>query len=139
MQIEIKITNPSAEFLAALMLTHASRNAGVVQEAFGHVAQGAEPEAAPVKDEAVPEAREHQPITEGTRERICTAEDVESLEVDDLVHWKGQKFEFYGTVEDIDTYNADTDTKVLWLRRLEDHKKVSLTLGDIERGCLTRA
>ena len=144
MQIEIKITNPSVDFLAAMMVAHASLNSGVIQEALAHAVQGAEPEAAPAKDEAVPTPK-HVPITAekglAVGERITTIAEVEQLHPEERVFWKGQKFEFFGRVEDVDTYGLDdddTDTKILWLRRSDTGKKVSLTLGDIKRGCLTK-
>ena len=79
--------------------------------------------------------------------RIVTAEDIDfHIDIDTEVHWKGAKFEFDGVVERIETDGAgvpDTDgwyddrVKVLFIRRNDTDKLVSLTLRDLQTGSLT--
>ena len=78
---------------------------------------------------------------------IRTADDYLNLEVGDDVHWKGAKFEFDATVDDIylydddfldgDTPDVEEDHKVLFLRRNDTGKRVSLTWPDLQTGELT--
>lgn len=73
--------------------------------------------------------------------RVTTLNQIDMyLDVGIRVHWKGAKFEFDGTVEDFDTYEVredDFDAKVVYLRRDDTGKKVSLTLRDLQTGSLT--
>lgn len=49
-----------------------------------------------------------------------------------IVHWKGQRFEFDGTVEQVnDNDDAGGDDKAVWVRRADTSKLVSLTFNDL--------
>lgn len=69
------------------------------------------------------------PVTEGTR--INTDNIDVLLDVGDRVHWHGAKFTFDGVVEDT-TADIGDDDKVVFIRRDDTGKLVSLTNSDID-------
>ena len=78
--------------------------------------------------------------------RIASVADIDNyLDVGSEVHWKGQKFEFDGVVERIDDDliddeiddDIDPSEKILFIRRNDTDKLVSLTLRDLQTGRLT--
>lgn len=153
MNITITITNPTVNVLAALAGAHAADNAKMM-EALGKASTAldvlldeiartkAQPEQAP-NDAPVPQTS--QPDPHDTALRIASVADIDNyLDLGTEVHWKGQKFEFEGVVEQIETDDVvddngwtDYDTKVLFIRRNDTDKLVSLTLRDLQTGRLT--
>lgn len=122
MQVQITITNPSFDFLLALGMTmHGTTS-------FGVVAVDTDTEYGGAVDA-------HQP-TVTTANRIVTEDDLNNLNLGDRVHWKGVKFEFDGHVENIER-SANPDDKVVWLRRCDNGKLVSLTMDDLSAGSLS--
>ena len=91
------------------------------------------------------EAAQYDP--QDTALRIASVADIDNyLDVGTEVHWHGAKFVFDGVVEKIETDSAgvpDTDgwyddrVKVLFIRRNDTDKLVSLTLRDLQTGRLT--
>lgn len=76
--------------------------------------------------------------TPAVADRIVSVDDIYNrLDIDTEVHWRGQKFEFDGVVEDTDLSRTTFDAKVVYLRRDDTGKKVSLTLRDLQTGSLT--
>ena len=71
--------------------------------------------------------------------RIASVADIDNyLDVGSEVHWHGQKYVFDGVVEKIDGEEEWTDTtKLLFIRRNDTDKLVSLTLRDLQTGRLT--
>ncbi len=76
--------------------------------------------------------------------RIVTADDIDfHIDLDTEVRWKGAKFEFDGVVErisdDVTDVNGwrDYDAKLLFIRRNDTGKLVSLTMRDLQTGRLT--
>lgn len=134
--IMITINNPSAaavEYLAKLPSIVAD-----IDAAIGST---------PVEDTGLTpaqvEAAQYDP--QDTALRIVSVADIDNyLDIGTEVHWKGQKFEFDGVVERIETDDvADGegwikyDTKVLFIRRNDTDKLVSLNMRDIQTGRLT--
>ena len=172
MNITITITNPTVNVLAALAGAHAADNAKMMESLdkastaldvlLDEIARTkAQPETAPVADidnytaEQVTAAQydpaQDAPIItpqadpQDTALRIASVADIDNyLDVGTEVHWKGQKFEFDGVVERIETDDvADGegwikyDTKVLFIRSNNTGKLVSLNMRDIQTGRLT--
>ena len=156
MNITITITNPTVNVLAALAGAHAADNAKMMESlnkastAFDvlldEIAKAkAQPEAASVPDTP------QQPDPQDTALRIASVADIDNyLDVGTEVHWHGQKFVFDGVVEEIEEdelenaaeslnagCDADYDAKVLFIRRYDTDKLVSLTLRDLQTGRLT--
>lgn len=108
MNITITITNPTVNVLAALAGAHA-----------------ADPQ--------------------DTALRIASVADIDNyLDVGTEVHWRGAKFVFDGVVEKINDEMLediddvwDADEKILFIRRNDTDKLVSLTLRDLQAGRLT--
>ena len=141
MNITITITNPSVNVLAALAGAHAADNAKMMESLdkastaldvlLDEIAKAkTQPEAAPVQDTAL---------------RVANVEDIDNyLDIGTEVHWHGAKFVFDGVVEkindemleDIDDVQ-DADEKILFIRRNDTDKLVSLTLRDLQTGRLT--
>ena len=100
------------------------------------------PNAAPVQDAPIitPQAD-----PQDTALRIASVADIDNyLDVGTEVHWHGAKFVFDGVVERIETDDAvdgdgwiDRYTKVLFIRRNDTDKLVSLNLRDLQTGHLT--
>ena len=119
----------------------------------------AQPETAPVQDDGLTAeqvtAAQYDPVQDApiitpqadpqdTALRIASVRDVDNyLDVECEVHWKGQKYEFDGVVEKINDEMLevddvwDADEKILFIRRNDTDKLVSLTLRDIQTGRLT--
>lgn len=119
----------------------------------------AQPETAPVQDDGLTAeqvtAAQYDPVQEApiitpqpdpqdTALRIASVPDIGNyLDIGTEVHWKGQKFEFDGAVEKINDEMLevddiwDADDKILFIRRNDTDKLVSLTLRDIQTGRLT--
>ena len=163
MNITITITNPTVNVLAALAGAHAADNAKMMESLdkastaldvlLDEIARTkAQPETAPVQDDApVQDAPIITPQADpqDTALRIASVADIDNyLDIGTEVHWKGQKFEFDGVVERIETDDVvddagdgivwvNYDTKVLFIRRNDTDKLVSLTLRDLQTGRLT--
>ena len=159
MNITITITNPTVNVLAALAGAHAADNAKMM-EALGKASTALDvlldeiarakaqpeqaPNTAPVQDAPIitPQAD-----PQDTALRIASVADINNyLDIGTEVHWKGQKFEFDGEVErieldgDVDDAGViwtNYDTKVLFIRRNDTDKLVSLNLRDLQTGRLT--
>ena len=161
MNITITITNPTVNVLAALAGAHAADNAKMMESLDKAstaldvlldeiVCTKAQPEQvpndAPVQDAPIITP---QPDPQDTALRVASLEDIDNyLDVGTEVHWKGQKFEFDGVVERIETDDVVDDTgtgviwanygaKVLFIRRNDTDKLVSLNLRDLQTGRLT--
>lgn len=154
MNITITITNPTVNVLAALAGAHAADNAKMMESLdkastaldvlLDEIARTkAQPEqapsAAPVQDAPIitPQAD-----PQDTALRIASVADIDNyLDVGTDVHWKGQKFEFDGVVEKIDDEaigeEIDPSEKIVFIRRNDTDKLVSLTLRDLQTGRLT--
>ena len=157
MNITITITNPTVNVLAALAGAHAADNAKMMEsldkastaldvllDEIAHAKAQPEqvPNAAPVQDAPIitPQA-DPQDIA------LCitTVADIDNyLDIGTEVHWHGAKFVFDGVVERIETDDAvdgdgwiDRYTKVLFIRRNDTDKLVSLNLRDLQTGRLT--
>lgn len=157
MNITITITNPTVNVLAALAGAHAADNAKLVESLdkastaldvlLDEIARTkAQPEQAP-NDAPVQDAPIITPQADpqDTALRIASVADIDNyLDVGTEVHWRGAKFVFDGVVEkindemleDIDEVN-DADEKILFIRRNDTDKLVSLTLHDLQTGRLT--
>ena len=157
MNITITITNPTVNVLAALAGAHAADNAKMMESLdkastaldvlLDEIARTkAQPEQAP-KDAPVQDAPiiTPQPDPQDTALRIASVADIDNyLDIGTEVHWHGAKFVFDGVVEkindemleDIDDVN-DADEKILFIRRNDTDKLVSLTLRDLQTGRLT--
>ena len=156
MNITITITNPTVNVLAALAGAHAADNAKMMESLdkastaldvlLDEIARTkAQPEqapnTAPVQDAPIitPQAD-----PQDTALRIANAADIDDyLDIGTEVHWQGAKFVFDGVVEKIDDeavdeYKDDSwNVKVLFIRRNDTGKLVSLTLRDLQTGRLT--
>ena len=157
MNITITITNPTVNVLAALAGAHAADNAKMMESLdkastaldvlLDEIARTkAQPEQAP-NDAPVPDAPiiTPQPDAQDTTLRIASVPDIANhLDSGTEVHWKGQKYTFDGVVEkindemleDIDDVQ-DADEKIVFIRRNDTDKLVSLTLRDLQTGRLT--
>ncbi len=157
MNITITITNPTVNVLAALAGAHAADNAKMMESLdkastaldvlLDEIARTkAQPEQAP-NDAPVQDAPIITPQADpqDTALRIASVADIDNyLDIGSEVHWKGQKYEFDGVVEkindemleDIDDVQ-DADEKILFIRRSDTDKLVSLTLRDLQTGRLT--
>ena len=154
MNITITITNPTVNVLAALAGAHAADNAKMMESLdkastaldvlLDEIARTkAQPEQVP-NDAPVQDAPIITPQADpqDTALRIASVADIDNyLDVGTEVHWHGAKFVFDGVVEKIETDDAndgaDNDTKVLFIRRNDTDKLVSLTLRDLQTGRLT--
>lgn len=156
MNITITITNPTVNVLAALAGAHAADNAKMMESLdkastaldvlLDEIAKAkAQPEqapsAAPVQDAPIitPQAD-----PQDTALRIASVAGIGNyLDIGTEVHWRGQKFEFDGAVEKINDEMLevddiwDADEKILFIRRNDTDKLVSLTLRDLQTGRLT--
>lgn len=157
MNITITITNPTVNVLAALAGAHAADNAKMMESLdkastaldvlLDEIARTkTQPEQAP-NDAPVQDAPIITPQADpqDTALRIASVADIGNyLDIGTEVHWNGQKFEFDGVVEkihddmleDIDDV-WDVDEKILFIRRNDADKLVSLTLRDLQTGRLT--
>ena len=157
MNITITITNPTVNVLAALAEAHAADNAKMMESLdkastaldvlLDEIARTkAQPEQvpndAPVQDAPIITP---QPDPQDTALRIASVADIDNyLDIGTEVHWKGQKFEFDGVVEKIDDEMLDDiddeigpNDKLVFIRRNDTDKLVSLTLRDLQTGRLT--
>lgn len=137
MNITITITNPTVNVLAALAGAHAADNAKMMESLdkastaldalLDEIARTkAQPEQAPQAD------------PQDTALRIASVADIDNyLDIGTEVHWRGAKFEFDGVVEKIIDDVQDADEKILFIRRNDTDKLVSLTLRDLQTGRLT--
>ena len=143
--------------LAALAGAHAADNAKMMESLdkastaldvlLDEIARTkAQPEQAP-NDAPVQDAPIITPQADpqDTALRVASVADINNyLDVGTEVHWKGQKFVFDGVVEksndemleDIDDV-WDPDEKIVFIRRNDTDKLVSLTLRDLHTGRLT--
>ena len=157
MNITITITNPTVNVLAALAGAHAADNAKMMESLdkastaldvlLDEIARTkAQPEQAP-NDAPVQDAPIITPQADpqDTALRIASVADIDNyLDVGTEVHWHGAKFVFDGVVEkindemleDIDDVQ-DADEKIVFIRRNDTDKLVSLTLRDLQTGRLT--
>lgn len=158
MNITITITNPTVNVLAALAGAHAADNAKMMESLdkastaldvlLDEIARTkAQPEQAPNDTPAQPDAPiiTPQPDPQDTALRIASVADIDNyLDIGTEVHWHGAKFVFDGVVEkindemleDIDDVQ-DADEKILFIRRNDTDRLVSLTLRDLQTGRLT--
>lgn len=155
MNITITITNPTVNVLAALAGAHAADNAKMMESLdkastaldvlLDEIAKAkAQPEAAPVQDVEPAPQQPTQPDPQDTALRIASVAYIDKyLDVGTEVHWHGAKFEFDGAVEKINDEMLevddiwDADEKILFIRRNDTDKLVSLTLRDLQTGRLT--
>lgn len=156
MNITITITNPTVNVLAALAGAHAADNAKMMESLdkasaaldvlLDEIARTkAQPEQvpndAPVQSDAP--IITPQPDPQDTALRIASVADIDNyLDVGSEVHWHGAKFVFDGVVEDIRTDDLtddeiDPNEKIIFIRRNDTDKLVSLTLRDLQTGRLT--
>ena len=156
MNITITITNPTVNVLAALAGAHAADNAKMMESLdkastaldvlLDEIARTkAQPEQAP-NDAPVQDAPiiTPQPDPQDTALRIASVADIDNyLDIGSEVHWRGAKFVFDGVVEKINDEMLevddvwDADEKILFIRRNDTDKLVSLTLRDLQTGYLT--
>ena len=156
MNITITITNPTVNVLAALAGAHAADNAKMMESLdkastaldvlLDEIARTkAQPEQAP-NDAPVQDAPiiTPQPDPQDTALRIASVADIDNyLDIGSEVHWRGAKFVFDGVVEKINDEMLevddvwDADEKILFIRRNDTDKLVSLTLRDLQTGRLT--
>ena len=156
MNITITITNPTVNVLAALAGAHAADNAKMMESLdkastaldvlLDEIARTkAQPEQAP-NDAPVQDAPiiTPQPDPQDTALRIASVADIDNyLDIGTEVHWHGAKFVFDGVVEKINDEMLevddiwDADEKILFIRRNDTDKLVSLTLRDLQTGRLT--
>ena len=159
MNITITITNPTVNVLAALAGAHAADNAKMMESLdkastaldvlLDEIARTkARPEQAP-NDAPVQDAPiiTPQPDPQDTALRIASVADIDNyLDVGTEVHWHGAKFVFDGVVEDLRTDDLTDDEiddeivpseKIVFIRRNDTGKLVSLTLRDLQTGRLT--
>ena len=157
MNITITITNPTVNVLAALAGAHAADNAKMMESLdkastaldalLDEIARTkTQPEQAP-NDAPAQDAPIITPQADpqDTALRIASVADIDNyLDVGTEVHWHGAKFVFDGVVEkindemleDIDDVQ-DADEKVVFIRRNDTDKLVSLTPRDLHTGRLT--
>ena len=135
MNITITITNPSANVLNALAQAHAADNAKMMELLD---------KASTALDVLLDDIITQQPDPQDTALRIASVADIDNyLDIGTEVHWHGAKFVFDGVVERISDDVTDTDgdlqydAKVLFIRRNDTDKLVSLTLRDLQTGRLT--
>lgn len=136
--IMITVNNPSAavmEYLAKLPSIDANTDVTIGS-------------ATPVQDAPIITP---QPDPQDTALRIASVADIDNyLDVGSEVHWHGAKFVFDGVVEKFDFCAlddaaerinagsaADYDAKLVFIRRNDTDKLVSLTLRDLQDGRLT--
>ena len=156
MNITITITNPTVNVLAALAGAHAADNAKMMESLdkastaldvlLDEIARTkAQPEQAP-NDAPVQDAPiiTPQPDPQDTALRIASVADIDNyLDIGTEVHWRGAKFVFDGVVEKINDEMLevddiwDADEKILFIRRNDTDKLVSLTLRDLQTDRLT--
>ena len=149
MNITITITNPTVNVLAALAGAHAADNAKMMEsldkasaaldvllDEIARTKAEQAPNDAPVQDAPIITP---QPDPQDTALRIASVADIDNyLDIGTEVHWHGQKYVFDGVVEKIDGEEEWTDTtKLLFIRRNDTDKLVSLTLRDLQAGHLT--
>lgn len=159
MEIAITITNPTVNVLAALAGAHAADNAKMMESLdkastaldvlLDEIARTkAQPEQvpndAPVQDAPIITP---QPDPQDTALRIASVAAIDNyLDIGTEVHWHGAKYVFDGVVEDIRTDDLIDDEiddeiylneKLVFIRRNDTDKLVSLTLRDLQTGRLT--
>ena len=154
MNITITITNPTVNVLAALAGAHAADNAKMM-ESLDKASTALDvllDEIASAKAQPDPqdtgltpaqvEADQYDP--QDTALRIASVADIDNyLDIGTEVHWHGAKFVFDGVVEKIeedeleDIDEIDPNEKILFIRRNDTGKLVSLTLRDLQVGRLT--
>ena len=104
--------------------------------------RGADSDDAPAQDQPV-----SQPTPAPELKPIRKPADLLSLEPGDLIHWKGARFEFDGEVVEVnvdeghfdedDSLIYDDEEIVLYVRRSDTGKRVSLTWADLQTHSLT--
>ena len=159
MNITITITNPTVNVLAALAGAHAADNAKMMESLdkastaldvlLDEIAKAkAQPEQAQDTGLTPAQVSAAQYDPQDTALRIASVEDIDNyLDIGTEVHWHGAKFEFDGVVEQIDddvllavsagSIDGSFDDKVVFIRRNDTDKLVSLTLRDLQTGRLT--
>lgn len=157
MEITITITNPTVNVLTALAGAHALDNAKMM-EALGKASTAldalldefarAKTQLEPVPNDApVQDAPIITPQADPQDTPLRSWEDLLDLQEGMSVHWQGQKYAFDGVVEKVDDYILDAfrhddgypDEKILFIRRDDTGKLVSLTMNDLQVGRLTLA
>ena len=156
MNITITITNPTVNVLAALAGAHAADNAKMMESLdkastaldvlLDEIARTkAQPEQAP-NDAPVQDAPIITPQADPQDTALCitTVADIDNyLDIGTEVHWHGAKFVFDGVVEKLDDEidltddEIDPSEKIVFIRRNDTDKLVSLTLRDLQTGRLT--
>ena len=123
--IMITVNNPSAavmEYLAKLPSIDVNTDVTIGS-------------AAPVQDAPIITP---QPDPQDTARRIASVADIDNyLDIGTEVHWHGAKYTFDGVVEKINDEMLEVDEKILFIRRNDTDKLVSLTLRDLQTGSLT--
>jgi len=112
MQITISVTNPSLDFLMLLGAAIAPNNNGATK----------------IEDSIFDDL---EPVPA----RITTRDQLSAMELGQVVDWRGLKFNFRGTVVEIDEEAVDEDW-VLRLQRSDTGKIVRLTYDDLQMGYL---
>lgn len=142
MNITITIENPSSNVLNALAQAREADLAEMklrVDEALDRIERSNAIENA-VQDAPIITP---QPDPQDTALRIASVADIDNyLDIGSEVHWHGAKFVFDGVVEDIRTDDLtddeiDPNEKIVFIRRNDTDKLVSLTLRDLQTGRLT--
>lgn len=138
----ITLHNPSPLVLFYVALAHAIEDGAIPPisredlEAHIQSARSRAPAPATAENTSAPELK---PIRKPA--------DLLSLEHGDLVHWKGARFEFDGEVVEVnvdeghfdedDSLIYDDEEIVLYVRRSDTGKRVSLTWADLQTHSLT--
>lgn len=139
----ITLHNPSPLVLFYVALAHAIEDGAIpplsLEDLKAHIqsARSRAPAPATAENTSTPELKQ-----------IHTPSDLLSLEPGDLVHWKGARFEFDGEVVEVDVIESDFDDEddpfvypgdsvVLYVRRSDTGKRVSLTWADLQTHSLT--
>ena len=162
MNITITITNPTVNVLAALAGAHAADNAKMMESLdkastaldvlLDEIARTKSqpeqaPNDAPAQDTGLTPAQvsvaQYDP--QDTALRIASVADIDNyLDIGTEVHWHGEKYVFDGVVEDIrmdgltdDEIDPNPSEKIVFIRRNDTDKLVSLTLRDLQTGRLT--
>lgn len=78
-----------------------------------------------------------RPSTDSTGRSTIDSDNVDDLDAGDQVSWKGAKFSFDGTVESV-TDDIDPDAKVVFIRRNDTGRLVSLTNADLDNYLLRK-
>ena len=142
MNITITITNPSVNVLAALAGAHAADNAKMM-ESLDKASTALDVLLDEIaKAKAQPEQAQYDP--QDTALRIASVADIDNyLDIGTVVHWHGAMFVLDGVEEKIDDDLTDDEIdpnpseKIVFIRRNDTDKLVSLTLRDLQTGRLT--